>query len=1117
MAEQEVGGCLRERTSNSGFISGIAGLVTVMCLVFGALVAGQPATAYGRAIKRKRGGKFPEKIEEAHPRSRLIATAHLSRTAGSMSVSREVVKKAGRPYGSSSFVPEGSKSFWTSTGALQGGNVYSLAPDNSTGYVYAGTDSGVFRSNTGWTSWSQVAYGTSVQSIAVGTNGYVFAGTSSGVYVSTDEGVSWPSTALTYNILSLVVLKSGVILAGTFNNGIYSSTDNGVNWQQIAYTTGAEVYSLAVDSSGNLFAGTYDPSYSGQGGVYRSTDYGQNWYQVGLPDYSINALTVSPSGKIFAGTESNGVYASTDNGTTWTAVDSGLTTQFTISLATNLSGDVFVGTDGAGVFESTDGGSIWTATGPGDETFWSVAVNSAGYAFAGGDNNDVYRTSNPTTSSAPPPAPALAGPANGSTGISLNATLTWDASPGATSYGFQIALDSNFSNISDQLAGLTGLTNTESGLSSATTYYWHVDATDSVGTSPWSPTWHFTTVGGPSGVPSVPNLVSPANGQANLSTSLRFTWNPSAGAVSYDFQIATDTAFTNVINDVGGLTVPTDTVDTGLSPGTTYYWRVDAADSAGTSQWSQVWQFTTANSGATISPPTLASPLGSTGIWIDPVLSWNSSPGATGYEIQVSTDSTFSTSTADISGLATTSFKVTGLNYGTTYYWRAEAMNYTEVSNWSSYASFTTLSYPSTIQVSFQSNQFFPTNDRSSTGYRMLGLPGNVNIRLGDVLSGKQKYDWDAYYDNGASQNYYVEYDGSQQFAFQPGLGFWILSVNPFTVDQSVSTVQLDTDACYSIPLHSGWNVISDPFTKSVSWSSVQTLNGTSQALFSFNGGFQQTSTLAAYQGYYFYADAGLSALRVPYVSVPSAGAASPLRNIPAKALTATLSDGSRTWSSIRVGVSDPQNGKGRDIFAPPGNFEEAGMCVIDSSVTAGWKDFAQDFRDSIGTGQAFDFRVTNRTGKALSLKFNPDNGLSGYRIYLVDRDLSKAYNLRDTSEITIPSFNKVKNYTVLIGDKSFVDQKIAELVPRKFVLYQNYPNPFNPTTVIRFEVPAAGRVNLTVYDALGRKVETLMDANVAPGYYEVPFDGSKYASGVYFYRISTGSNARAMKMMLLK
>jgi hypothetical protein len=88
---------------------------------------------------------------------------------------------------------------------------------------------------------------------------------------------------------------------------------------------------------------------------------------------------------------------------------------------------------------------------------------------------------------------------------------------------------------------------------------------------------------------------------------------------------------------------------------------------------------------------------------------------------------------------------------------------------------------------------------------------------------------------------------------------------------------------------------------------------------------------------------------------------------------------------------------------------------------------------------------------------------------------------------------------------------------PREFLLSQNYPNPFNPSTTIRFELPKASQVTLTVYDVLGREVSVLVNERRDAGDYEVKFDGSNLASGVYFYRLQAGSYVNAKKLLLLR
>jgi hypothetical protein len=95
---------------------------------------------------------------------------------------------------------------------------------------------------------------------------------------------------------------------------------------------------------------------------------------------------------------------------------------------------------------------------------------------------------------------------------------------------------------------------------------------------------------------------------------------------------------------------------------------------------------------------------------------------------------------------------------------------------------------------------------------------------------------------------------------------------------------------------------------------------------------------------------------------------------------------------------------------------------------------------------------------------------------------------------------------------------------PLSFALEQNYPNPFNPATVIRYAIVGArgqgqgtSYVRLVVYDLLGREVVMLVNENKAPGNYEVTFDAAGLASGVYFYRLSSGNFVQTRKMLLLQ
>ena len=88
---------------------------------------------------------------------------------------------------------------------------------------------------------------------------------------------------------------------------------------------------------------------------------------------------------------------------------------------------------------------------------------------------------------------------------------------------------------------------------------------------------------------------------------------------------------------------------------------------------------------------------------------------------------------------------------------------------------------------------------------------------------------------------------------------------------------------------------------------------------------------------------------------------------------------------------------------------------------------------------------------------------------------------------------------------------------PLNFSLDQNYPNPFNPVTTINFALPVSGYVNLSVYNSLGEKVETLTNEFLDAGYHKIEWKANNYSSGVYYYRIESEKYSDVKKMILLK
>ena len=130
-------------------------------------------------------------------------------------------------------------------------------------------------------------------------------------------------------------------------------------------------------------------------------------------------------------------------------------------------------------------------------------------------------------------------------------------------------------------------------------------------------------------------------------------------------------------------------------------------------------------------------------------------------------------------------------------------------------------------------------------------------------------------------------------------------------------------------------------------------------------------------------------------------------------------------------------------------------------------------------------------------------------------------YSFTDTEDLSGKYYYRLKqtDYNGTITYSDIVEVSIN--IPSTFTLEQNYPNPFNPVTTIKYSIPPGTKsknfVTLKVFDILGNQVETLVNKEQSPGNYEVKFNGSNLASGIYFYRLTAGSFNSVRKFILLK
>jgi len=194
-------------------------------------------------------------------------------------------------------------------------------------------------------------------------------------------------------------------------------------------------------------------------------------------------------------------------------------------------------------------------------------------AYKGTLNSDYCEEASATTLPPPPPAPTLKSPASASTVSNLTPRLEWNASSGATDYGLQVATTSSFATL---LVNETGMANLYYDIAAGilkwnTTYYWRVNARNSFGsTSSWSTSRYFKTAVGPP-----PNAPSDLIATPISSSQINLTWQDnSSDETGFKIERKTGTGSYSQIATVGANV--TSYSNTGLTAGTTYYYRVRA-------------------------------------------------------------------------------------------------------------------------------------------------------------------------------------------------------------------------------------------------------------------------------------------------------------------------------------------------------------------------------------------------------------------------------------------------------------------------------------------------------------------------------------------------------------
>ncbi|MSP13623.1 MAG: hypothetical protein EXR62_11795 [Chloroflexi bacterium] len=295
------------------------------------------------------------------------------------------------------------------------------------------------------------------------------------------------------------------------------------------------------------------------------------------------------------------------------------------------------------------------------------------FTYKPNEPQDIYV--NPYGSNAQNQCPVVGGTTligpgarNGAQQCDTRPIFSWNATPGATFYQFQIDTSPGFGSAASISLNTTSVA-LNSPLAVGVTYYWRVRAFNGCNTGDFSDTFSFTIPGNP----TRPTLVSPANSDQSCDNTPTFVWTGGPFATSFRLQVDDDPAFGSPAVDIAGLVATSFTVTTPLAS-ETYYWRVQSANDCGVlSNYTASRQLTIQDAPA---PPGLSLPVAGSATCTPVSLTfvWNAVAGANGYRIQVDNDSDFASPLIDQTTFNTNLSPGLALPPGT-YYWHVKALN----------------------------------------------------------------------------------------------------------------------------------------------------------------------------------------------------------------------------------------------------------------------------------------------------------------------------------------------------------------------------------------------------------------------------------------------------------
>lgn len=727
--------------------------------------------------------------------------------------------------------------------------------------------------------------------------------------------------------------------------------------------------------------------------------------------------------------------------------------------------------------------------------------------------------------------PSLNSPPNAATAVSVSPVLSWDTVSSAISYRLQVALDSLFTNLVFNDSTITMTSRQAGPLTHFTRYFWRVQAKNSGGTSAYSTPWNFTTIIGP-----------PTNISANAGNHrITLQWSATGDSTVIRYRIYRDTSSpaSTLIDSVSAS--ESLFVNTGLTNGTTYYYRLTSVDSQLTESpfsnevnaipfnlgpiAASLRDSTISNAGRVLTNTITFSSSGSFDpdgqidsiYWFvnniiagrDTILTHDFGPGTSRVMLIVQDDdgargTSRATVTRSIFKIYVNGPVTAGLSLlGDSVLYAiaaGDAVYRLDIDGNTLYTLQVGGSVLSASSIAYDTTVYIASTDRNLYAFNRFGVPGWPALPLGGELSTTATID-------SLTNRLYIGVQNRNFFAVNRTSGTVAWSYFSNAPIQNSAVVTTDRKLIFSTIRGTvyGFDLANLPNPPSPTWT--LTLNDTItsspaidlQGFFyvgtklghltkiSMQQGGQASVVWQTQTGSSIYASPIIDGNGVLYVG-----------SLDARFYAINTSNGSIIWQFQTSGPirSTAALSSSRVIYI--GN--DAGQFyALDSLGSVKW--WYQDsavIRSPILYHQGTAY-VGTEAGRILAF-FDDQTLISNFKI----------------SVVTSPMWETFQGNNARTGVLRAQTDNLSTL-PEKYSLLQNYPNPFNPTTIIRYEIPQQSYLTLKIYNVLGQEVSTLLNEMKQPGRYEVQLNAEGLASGMYFYRLQAGNFIETKKLVLLR